>query len=617
MAIAVLWGAVRAYQQCTPDITLQKLIPHHQYNTAAFMLINSFNHHVMIASLTIYALWLAVYITRKLGRTAGRIAFGIPLCIVAVSMAKHFDLVRRIKNTTIAVDSAVIKEAVSSGMLQIIAAAACFCFGIYIIKRMRSKQQTERKQHIGLLEKLPNCIANICRGIQMQTAPISILLALFMAVNALNIYIKVSNAMTLRNNPNIIFIMVDTLRADHLSCYGYSRNTTPNIDQLARQGIRFSKTISQAPWTTPSVSSFMTGRYQRIGLNNGVPENSVDIPFLWEMLKDHGYATAGVVSNPLAGGKHGFNRGWDYFDENYAEDDISSPGVVNSAQSAIKQFKDRKFFLFMLFLDPHCPYVQHDKYNYDPGYKGKLAKSVTPNDIDTRYANLTPDDIKYTKSLYDSEISFTDEYIGNFLRSLKKMNLYNDTLIVFLADHGEGFNEHGQMSHGKSLYDELLSVPLIIKLPGQKSGRVVAGTNSLIDLFPSMMAYLNYSISDLNLQGSALDLKRIRSIEPKAIYSSTIFGQVELKGLRSATQKYIIDTKTHKEELYDLAKDPKEKHNLITKDQKTVLALRKMIQSKDQQIDTGLQIASNFDQKPADLDDTEKQRLRSLGYLAQ
>lgn len=646
LALGITIGTILAVARDWPIVFGYGYIRHHMYNTAARIILASFNGRVLMCTIVCLSIWLAFAVMERLHGRARSIYKAVMTLTAVMLLSAESGLYSHIRSMASEFDSSVLSLLVSTGLTQIVLSIVLLAIGVFVMARLkRNRSENDSGSLNEGFRLLWEYLNRFGRLIEKQTALIIIPLAGFFLVNVtvlgFALSLKSSNMRFAENNPNIIFIMVDTLRADHVGCYGYSRNTTPNIDKLAGEGIRFSKAISQAPWTTASVASFMSGRYLRIESPITLSEVTpppFNVPFLQDILKDRGYTTAAVVSNPYVGEHIGMSSGYDYFEGVY-DGSVSSPDVEASASRLVEKIKDKRFFMFLLFLDPHSPYVLHDKYDYYPHYKGKLGAELRVGAIDAKSSNWSSNDLEYAKSLYDSEIAYTDEHIGKFLNELKRMKLYNDTLIVFIADHGDAFNEHGEMSHGTNLYDELLSVPLIIKLPGQRTGSVAHGTFSLLNLLPSILDYLHYDTSHLGLQGKTARLKGLKTVEPSVIYSSTkassMIGMKNLECLRVGDLKYIFDMNSQCGELYDVRKDPKEQHNIAAQHKSTIVGFHKMLQLRDNDIDKALQIPGeqNDHWKAADEDsrrsaivdemhrtdgkftNKEEHRLRSLGYL--
>jgi arylsulfatase A-like enzyme len=372
--------------------------------------------------------------------------------------------------------------------------------------------------------------------------------------------------------PNIIFILIDTFRADHVGCYGYKRNTTPNIDALARQGILFKNAIVAAPWTLPSVASIITSQYPSVlGIRDRTTVVTEKFPIFSQALKKHNYITCGIVSHTLLSARLGFGRGFDWYDEksSLGHGGFSSPTVTSKAISFVRQKHESPFFLFAHYFDPHYHYMLHKKYDYYSSYKGAIKSGHSILDLWRRRGNLTTDDIKYLIALYDSEIAFTDEHVGLLLGEVKQQGLYDESIIIVTADHGEEFMERGWLGHTITLNQELIRVPLIMKLPGYKA-KVLDSAVGLIDIVPTLYDYLGIG-ADNHLDGEALDISGNDAIKRRPIFSETFNPQIHQPGhvnpiaLRSIVldkQKLIYDEIKGAAKIYNLSVDPDEQVDL-------------------------------------------------------
>lgn len=270
---------------------------------------------------------------------------------------------------------------------------------------------------------------------------------------------------------------MDTLGAGHLSSYGYFRKTTPFIDELSRDSVFFKNAISSAPWTTPSLACLFASQYPAALGFEGEEPIELDESFvtLAEVFKHNRYITKGIVSHDFISSKLKFDQGFDSYNQTNARGYgyVSSPSVTNLAVSFLNGHKKEKFFLFLHYFDPHFDYILHKEFDYYPEYRGSLQSGEHKDSLLAKAPTMSADDIKFLNAVYDSEISFTDKYIGRFLKELKRLGLYDSALIIFTADHGEGFVERKDywIGHTKKLYQELIHVPLIIKLPGNKKRR--------------------------------------------------------------------------------------------------------------------------------------------------
>jgi len=380
----------------------------------------------------------------------------------------------------------------------------------------------------------------------------------------------------LQYQPNIIVILPDTLRPDHLGCYGYDLPTSQHIDQFAQHSTRFSNVIAQSSWTLWSVESMLKSQYPDVLFKSHIPSmRQLEIELqtvagannqlraytsLAQVLHDRGYVTNAVISNPWLAGTAMNRQGYDFYDRSpvmlNARGQETASTITRIAIDRLRELGDHKFFMFLHYMDPHDPYLQHDGFVFEDSLQDVAIEPVIAHHITREQLQNRRHDLHR----YNSEIAFTDHHIGKFLDALKRQGLYDDALIIFLSDHGEEFREHGATGHQRTVNQEVIQVPLIIKFPGQQEGRVVEGAFPLIDLFPSLMAYLGYSHAHLNLQGDAVDLTTIIRMQAKPIFSSTT---TPAKCIIFGPQKYIFTEGASVEEYFDLSTDPLEQRNLL------------------------------------------------------
>jgi arylsulfatase A-like enzyme/Tfp pilus assembly protein PilF len=344
---------------------------------------------------------------------------------------------------------------------------------------------------------------------------------------------------------NVLLISIDTCRADHLSCYGYSRNTTPNIDAIAKDGILFENTTSPVPLTCPAHSSMLTGT---IPPRHGVHDNTdykLDDSFetLAEVLQQQGLATGAVISAFVLDSRYGLDQGFTVYEDNFAGNP-NEPGIsekkgdetTNLAISQLEQYRDEKFFLFLHYYDPH--------YAWDP-----------PEPFKSAYAN----------DPYAGEIAFVDHCIGKVIDKLKSLGLYDSTLIIITSDHGEGLKEHGELTHGYYIYQSTIKVPLIIKMPGGPIGLRVKANAGLIDIVPTVCSSLGIQIPS-QVQGQDLnELLKNGDVEDQRPYycGSLLPTQYDCNPLLGVIKNNFKYIQTTRPELYDLKNDPKELDNLV------------------------------------------------------
>ncbi len=293
--------------------------------------------------------------------------------------------------------------------------------------------------------------------------------------------------------PNVLVIVVDTLRADHLSSYGYSRTTSPHIDELAKQGVLFERTFSSSSWTLPSHASMLTGRYPH---DHGATMVRLEPgpPTLGEALIERGYRTAAFSANTIYFSQmRGFGRGFHHFEDIFCStadravrtvygrmiyryvlralgyENIparKSAGDINRALLRwLEPQPQRPFFAFLNYMDTHDPYLPPKP------YRGRFSKLASPggrvNEFIGRHRpKLTPEQLQGEIDAYDGAIAYVDDEIGKLMEELKKRNLAENTLVVITSDHGESFGEHGLFTHRNALYRNLIHVPLVFYWPG-------------------------------------------------------------------------------------------------------------------------------------------------------
>src|SRR6202453_4164235 len=285
---------------------------------------------------------------------------------------------------------------------------------------------------------------------------------------------------------NVVLITIDTLRADHVGCYGYKQIKTPNMDGLAADGARFERAFAVVPVTLPSHSSILTGTYPMFSGMHDFSANKLSPlqPTLASVLKQSGYETGAVVAAAVLDSRFGLNQGFDFyydhFDFNRLDeanlDEMQRPGnvVADVALDWLGKNSQKKFFLWMHLYDPHFPYHLAEPYSRE--YAGRP---------------------------YDGEIAFADEQVGRLLRFLKAKGIYKNTVIVLCGDHGESLGEHGEKTHGFFIYNATMHVPLIIRLPEKDTTRVVADPVSLVDLMPTVLGAIGVDVPT-QVQGRSL-----------------------------------------------------------------------------------------------------------------
>ena len=384
---------------------------------------------------------------------------------------------------------------------------------------------------------------------------------------------------------NIILISLDQLRADQLHCLGNPRLTSPNLDRLAEQGVRFSHFYSVAPWTAPSYSSLMTSLFPS---RHGVtlfwhPDYSLvssDVPMLAEIFKAQGYHTAAFVNNGVAG-EALTGRGFDEYDQgqpNAQVKDITQRGgeAYNLAPETtqkilpwLDQHRSKPFFLFVLFLEPHSPYNPPPE---DDIFKTNAYPDETNTGYDLKRGHLfrlamlgDQQAVQRLYDLYDGKIHFVDRYVGEIMDQVKKLGLSDNTLIVLTSDHGELLYSHPDdfltFDH-RSLYDPVVHIPLIMAGPGLPDGKLIDGLASNVDTAPTILNLAGFPVPSDAEGHSLVPLiqRNVKSIN-KYVYAEEDI-MVPLRSVRTDQYKLIENLWNGKIQLFDLQCDPGEQHDI-------------------------------------------------------
>jgi arylsulfatase A-like enzyme len=371
---------------------------------------------------------------------------------------------------------------------------------------------------------------------------------------------------------NVLVVLIDTLRADHLGAYGYDRPTSPHIDALARDGVLFEEALAQASWTRPATASIMTGVdppvHGAVGLRYGFRP---DVPTLAEALHAAGYATAAFVTNVNVAGRFGFARGFDRYE--YLPEDENSPTLHVSAEVLVARARAwldgqdpaRPFFLYLHATDPHAPYAPPDALarTWVPGGTcGPEARRLLEAGKRDPTA-IGPEQRAVLIGCYDAEIAYTDAQVGVLIDDLARRHLLDRTVVVVVADHGEEFLDHQGFEHGRTLFEEQLRIPLVIRFPdASRRGRRVAARARQIDVLPTVLDSLGLPIP-AEVRGRSL-LGAIDANEPAGAvdsYAQTRLGARDLESLTTERWKVVQGHRQRdlSAQAFDLARDPEER----------------------------------------------------------
>jgi arylsulfatase A-like enzyme len=418
-----------------------------------------------------------------------------------------------------------------------------------------------------------------------------------------------------REQPNIILITVDALRADHLGIYGYDARISPNIDALARGGLVFDQAIAQSSWTLPSVASFLTSIYPtELGVRCSTDASECFALIderrtsLAEALHEEGYHTGAFLTNSWLVTRNGFTQGFDdvatvrrtapsdlkalherpliallqrhfdgvgaafdrcyewFFDLRLEE---KGAGSTDLALRFMRRNRGGRFFLWVYYMEPHSPYNPSqplDPLSSEiPAKRQKELRNITYWELRQSGGSITPLEHKALLSLYDGAIRDADRMIGEILNELDILGLKDRTVVVLVADHGEEFKEHGGYTHGHSFYHELIRVPLIVSGPVVAvPGTVVEMPVRLIDLLPTLAQIAQAPVPEEARGRSFVPLLQGQALEEMPAFCETLYVDANRSvAVFFGGHKLVYDLAGSATELYDLQRDPGERDNLI------------------------------------------------------
>lgn len=382
---------------------------------------------------------------------------------------------------------------------------------------------------------------------------------------------------------NIVLIVIDTLRFDHLGCYGYVSDTSPRLDRFSEQSVLFEKAYSHAPWTHPSVTSIMTSLHpNEHGVTQWKHRIKSSLITLPEVLHDAGYRTEAFVSHVLFRPVFGYRQGFDLYD--FSVLDTGNPHKIatsalisDKAVAALQRIKG-PFFLFLHYFDPHANYLHHEEFDFSE-----------TSDI----------------SRYNSEIAFTDLHIGRVLDEISNKGLLDKTIVVVVADHGEEFRDHGGTQHTNTLFEELIHIPLLVRVPWVRPERVDEVVVES-DIAPTLLDLVGLPIPG-QFKGKVIrfGLEGVVA-ENRTVFSETRRGANKKCIIRDG-YKLILNQKKNRIRLYNLLKDPFERVNLVSREKKRGTALLSALLDFYKQSPESSQVI--------ELSDELVERLESLGYV--
>lgn len=410
-----------------------------------------------------------------------------------------------------------------------------------------------------------------------------VIFSFFVLINLLALSQKLFNP---PSGPNVLLIVADALRPDHLGCYGYNRPTSPQIDEFAADALIFEKAVSNASWTLPSMGSVLTSLYphehQAFFWTDTLPDECLALP---EVFKNKKYKTLAIQTNSCLTEDFNFNQGFQDFHELIFE---KGEKLAAKLTAWLRKNKHKPFFAYVHFMDTHLHYDPPEEFKtiFEPEeiespITGLLDAFVIRTLSET---GLSSEDKQHLLNLYDAEIRYFDSSFGKIIENLKKLGIFDNTIIILTADHGEEFWDHNSFEHGHSLYNEVLHVPLIIKYAYHLPVKRINSCVQLLDLFPTLLSMTgikhNFDLNGKNLIFPVLNNKNIN----EEIFVEGIAYGAEKKALIKNDWKLILNTGKRSEksfdpfgdliqkssyryeksfELYNINQDFSEKNNLI------------------------------------------------------
>ena len=421
---------------------------------------------------------------------------------------------------------------------------------------------------------------------------------------------------------NVLLIVVDTLRADHLGVYGYNRPTSPHLDRQADRGVVFERALTTSPWTVPAIASMLTGLLPSAH-GGGLPIEGMTSVFkrtpvaegivsVTQRLSETGFATFAIVGNPFLGRKMGIARGFD----TYRHDRYGRPAeeVVDRALDWIGEQRYGRFFVMLHFMDPHLPH------NAPEPYRGRFTADVETrklpslDEMRVRGTEYSASDRHYFVGRYDEEIAYLDDQLERLFRGLD--DRWSDTLVILTSDHGEEILDHQSFDHGHTLMQELLHVPLILWSPGLAPRRVSTPV-SVLDIAPTILDALGQKTEGMTAGGetamtgrSLLDLVSGRGGLPERdlVAEILLYGD-EQKALIRWPHKLVLVPGTGSRRLVDLEADPGE-HDDLSADRPDL--------ADRLEVELRLRVAESYSQSGAqavELDEETRRELEALGYV--
>ncbi|MFQ6083022.1 MAG: sulfatase [Candidatus Aminicenantia bacterium] len=429
---------------------------------------------------------------------------------------------------------------------------------------------------------------------------------------------------------NVILLVIDAARPDHLSCNGYFRPTTPFLDKIAATGVNFKCAFTEFPGTRGSTATLFTGYSPEVtSLFKIGSRLSPKFTTLAQLFKSKGFYTAGFIANGNVSADFGFQKGFDYYSELHQKEEFShtAQGFIPFLFPWLEKMKNKKFFLYLHFREPHAPYIPPSPFKgmFSENYQSKIDPNKDKKKINQGKIKIDEQDLNYFIARYDENLASVDSVIGQIIEKMKQLKIYQKTLLIVTSDHGESLSDHHHyFGHGIVLYDEGIRIPLIIHFPNDwLKGKTITSLVKNSDIFPTLA-----EIYELDIPNEFIDGKSFAPLlynPDKEINSSIIsrtHSSINGYGYSLRTKKYkliywLYTWQPPHIEYYDLEKDPYEKVNLFNQGnvvQDFYLTELKKYIKKQRQKRKFLRISPRYI-KLKDLDRKTLDNLKALGYI--
>ncbi len=427
--------------------------------------------------------------------------------------------------------------------------------------------------------------------------------------------------------PSIVLVVWDTVAARHVGCLDPDGGPTPHLDRLAADGVLFRRAHTTAPWTQPAVATILTGRWpSRHGVLRLFDVLGEEQHSLAEQLAAAGWATAGVVSHELLEARFGVAQGFGSWNAEpvSGHEGITSERVTDLAIDWLRDRPDGPFFLLVHYFDPHMLYHDHAGFGLTEGYDGPMEPAMGVWAMRDARDRMSGDDVAFLRALHREEVAFTDLHTGRLLAALDELADDDPPIVVVTADHGEEIMEHGWIGHTRTLYDELVHVPLVVRIPGGPRGRVVDRPVSLVDLAPTLADLAGAPFEPSSVDGRSL--APLLAEPPGPVADLPLFAEVSftvgpgddarhlekvafLTAIMDGPHKLVHDLMAGDWRLYDRAADPAELRDVLDTDPRAA-ALRRRLEAWQADRAGHAPAAPRLLPGADELD-----RLRALGYV--